>query len=273
MSKDLLSVFKRVSTVTNEKIDRVLDDVRALPQNLPHVPGIDLTAGGEYLTYDEAVKLKSKQSGLTTQMLALKAAFASVNCLILNKNVYYELSKALKLYRIYPPKPYNNNTYYYHCEQNAWVVLDYLKRKAQVREELVSEFVKRILFPDYKVADKQSDAGVSGIGLKFSIKVISPPEQVRKKIIETMSLVSENLTKDNSTTICTLADENAFQVEGLEIPPAPLLPLDPGVVLERGDYAVILTDTFYHVSDLEQQFLDKAEQVAENWQVKQFLLN
>lgn len=274
MSKDLLSVFKRVATVTNEKIDRVLDDVRALPQNLPHVPGIDLTAGGEYLTYEEAVRLKSRQDAFTTQLLALRAAFASVNSLIMNRKVFYELTRSLKLYRIYPPRisPGHAPSYSIMCSDETRVFLRYLEG-VSLRSEVSSELLKRVLFADYAIMDGLK-VGWGGSAVTFSIKVIPPPEETRRKIIETLALVSESLSTDKtSSVLCTIADENAFQVEGLKVPPAPMRALDPGVVLERGEFVVILTDTFYHVSDLEQQFLDKAEQVAENWQVKQFLLN
>ena len=72
----------------------------------------------------------------------------------------------------------------------------------------------------------------------------------------------------------TVADNKAIGIESYGLLPAelPATKIDPGVIVEYGHFAVILLDTFYYVSNLEQKFLDECVRIADKWEVKKYLL-
>jgi hypothetical protein len=79
---------------------------------------------------------------------------------------------------------------------------------------------------------------------------------------------------------CTVADPNAI---GFEIvkkynnipprPPRPPKPVDPGIVFEYGHFAIILPETFYNITNLENTFLHRALEIGEKWDAKKYLMN
>ncbi len=48
---------------------------------------------------------------------------------------------------------------------------------------------------------------------------------------------------------------------------------DPGIIVEYGFFTAVLPETFYFVTDLEQQFIDEAMKVAEQWNARKFIHN
>lgn len=99
---NVLSIFKEVSEITNRKIDGLLFEVqnKVLPNNRAF-PGMDLSLGGEFVTYDEFEKLKALQPKVLAERKALELSFAGVSVFVMNKQIFYSLTKQLGLYRIY----------------------------------------------------------------------------------------------------------------------------------------------------------------------------
>lgn len=105
-------VFERVAKVTDEKIDMAFADVHQIESNpdLPKIPGMDLTANGRVLTYEQFSKLKKEYPSFVAEKEALKLAFADTNAYVMNKNIFHELCTSLGLVRIYQSEN-EDNTY------------------------------------------------------------------------------------------------------------------------------------------------------------------
>lgn len=356
MQGTVLDLFKKVESITNRKIDTMLEDIKHLP-DIPMPPGMDLTAGGEYLTNSEFEKIKTTYPVLVQEREALSVAFAGVNALVMNKLVFYDLTQRLDLFRIYP-SPSKDGYYHLLFDRNEWgnyqrlnsihagkleslnekrkrleerkksifnaigtyfspldgsgnegglilffiwilpfilvgrgiysltesfllsgagiAVLTYLmglffQKIAEKRLPVVEQEIHRLntskpeisvkkLIPGLIIRDMQTST------IRAKVNVVPPPPQTRERITRILTHIPKGLAFD----ICTVADP--LSIEITDITPIPQT-IDPGVVIEYGHFAVILTDTFYYVSNLEQYFLDEAMTVAEKWEVKKYLLN
>lgn len=356
MQGTVLDLFKKVELITNRKIDTMLEDIKHLP-DIPMPPGMDLTAGGEYLTNSEFEKIKTAYPVLVQEREALSVAFAGVNALVMNKLVFYDLTKRLDLFRIYPSSSkdgyyhlsFNSNewgdyqrlsaiqggklerlsrkkerleerkkslfnsigtyfspldggqdegvfivliilllpfigvgSYIYSLTENLLLsgvgiaVLTYLmglffQRIAEKRLPIVEQEINNLIASKPKISVKKLIPGLiirdtQNSSIRAKVNVVPPPPQTRERITQILTHIPKGLAFD----ICTVADPLSIEITNI----TPIAQtIDPGVVIEYGHFAVILTDTFYYVSNLEQYFLDEAMTVAEKWEVKKYLLN
>jgi hypothetical protein len=344
-------IFEKITRITDEKIDKTFYDVNKIKSNpnIPKIPGMDLTANGSILTYEQFHELERTYPTFISEKEALKVAFSGTNAFVMNKNIFHDLCTSLGLVRIYSSSQ-NNDIYKTRLYSEAinehkrdfenhmklnklrisiglnavsflipfcismvmlflvigvWFGL--IKRldsifgnitltisgyslvclissffiskvhslntlKVRIEEEIEKrkEPLKHFLFYLFKggvVEDNHTISSVTHSAVRITVP--NPPESTREKIISIIS----NLPKlNNKEKICTIADPATVTVkhEADIIPPRPA---DPGIVIEYGHFAVILPDTFYNVSELESSFLEKCLRIAEQWDVKKYLLN
>lgn len=341
MEKNLLTAFQRVTAITDEKINRLMDGVESLP-NIPPVPGMDLTAGGEVLTHQEFLRLKTVHSEFAQEKEALKTAFTGVNALVMNKQVFYKLTRQLELFRIYKApndkytisfdglpetskaeikrvvdeqaatqwrqkgllgyaeavfnfgERYGNGfligagvlfLLLWGIVGNVWAALGItgvlfmllgyqLSHTKPDPEQPKQDNIRALLFPDYVIKTQPSER--HGNYLSMSVKVVDPPADTATTIRSVLNEVQKAI--QGKGEFCVVADPKAVAINDIKfftvpLPPPPVFLSDPGLVVEYKHFAVILTDTFYYVSDLEQHFLDAAVKVAEQWDAKRYLFN
>ena len=106
---------------------------------------------------------------------------------------------------------------------------------------------------------------------------ISLPQPPRK-ILLLMEKVFTHLTRFEKCRIWTIADEQSIgfslQKRVVPIQKKQAQEYDPGLFITYGSsFVAILSDTFYHITGLEQSFLDEAKNVAEGWNVRKYLSN
>jgi hypothetical protein len=46
-----------------------------------------------------------------------------------------------------------------------------------------------------------------------------------------------------------------------------------GIVYEYGNFAIIMPDTFYHITKIEAKFLVEVIALSEKWNVRSFVVN
>lgn len=139
------------------------------------------------------------------------------------------------------------------------------------KEVILQPVVKKI-FPNNEIRSQN----VQGYGTWtfFKITLPKPPELIRENIINTLRLAGKMKEKGVQ---CTVADPNAIGIEVVRTqivsPPIPPMSADPGIVIEYGQFAVILPETFYNITNAESQFLDESLQIGEKWDAKKYLMN
>lgn len=363
---NVLSIYQEVSTLTNRKIDNLFADVIHLP-DIKRPPGMDLTAGGERLTYPEFQAIKFAYPTLVNERDEIQQAFRGTNTIVINKQVFYDITKRLGLFRIYPSlrdddqylttptaeiqTAYSNLSSSIDILQNQtvekvkeahphwhsgkisravscgsgiygylnvlgegflvlaiflWIVFGGLtgsivwgffgalafsfvlglflkdwgnvfllklverqKEEAKTKIQLAKKTLSiQKIFPDSVISDQHRQSNLAQLLVK--IKVADPPRDQLQKIHNALVRVPEKMRNGQ----ITVADPKAIGILSYALIPAEIPParIDPGVVVEYGHFAIILSDTFYHVSDLEQRFLNEALRIARGWEVKRYLL-
>jgi hypothetical protein len=139
------------------------------------------------------------------------------------------------------------------------------------KERELQPIVKKV-FPNNEI--KNDVIQGHGTWTHFKITLPKPPERIRENIISALKLIGKMKQKGVQ---CTVADPNAIGLEVVHTqvisPPIPPRPADPGIVIEYGQFAVILPETFYNITNAESQFLDESLQIGEKWDAKKYLMN
>jgi len=100
--------------------------------------------------------------------------------------------------------------------------------------------------------------------IPVEITLPDPPDYARKAMEKFMLHFPEHMLKKGR--LCVIADPTAVGIKvitsELEFPP---LPTEPGIAFEYGSCIVVLPETFYHVTEFEEEFLRRAQTAAETW--------
>ena len=128
--------------------------------------------------------------------------------------------------------------------------------------------MKNRLYQDLELYMKRREKAL------VQVKLPTPPPEV----VEVISDVVRKLQKRKEFQIVTIADQEAIGLDiQFRIIPAPISTpareVDPGIFIEYGEFVALLPDTFYHVTPLEQTFIDKVNEVAEQWDARSYIFN
>ncbi|MEO1263245.1 MAG: hypothetical protein AAFZ15_30825 [Bacteroidota bacterium] len=172
----------------------------------------------------------------------------------------------------------------------SWFDVKNAKEKAEQaktdRAQLLKNLKLRDIVPSLTLTSSPTEVVEQAVKRRTQHTVLitipqpEPKNPEHDKVFNAMQEVHKAVYAQNNKDLLirTVVDENAigFTFQPKDMKAARVREMmrdDPGLIVIYGDYVAVIPETFYHVSEMEEEFLKKAYEVATNWDARTYLSN
>jgi hypothetical protein len=105
----------------------------------------------------------------------------------------------------------------------------------------------------------------------FAITLPNPPTRIQENIRKVVKVFSQ-LPKEKFAQLQAPAQIEVVRTT-VKSPIIKAVKVNLGIVYEYGNFAIIMPDTFYHITKIEAKFLVEVIALSEKWNVRSFVVN